>query len=320
LKGFLFCVKLLTNIGQMMERWLMQIEHIRLFHLAASLGSITKAARVSHISQPALSQQIQRLEQELGFKLFERSNRGVDLTPAGQIVEKYAGNIARLYDNLMDDLTNLRQSNGVVRISATPVVGIYGLPCTIFKVKEKFPYHTFSLESAPSVEVEKRVLQGESDIGFINGPPNSGDLVAKWVYSDRLVVVASPRFPTKQKLDMEGLKGYPIIMLSSASSLRRQLENYFASQHHPLDQYRVLFHLDSAESVKSSVLRGHGIAFLPYMSIKKELYQKQLKQIEVSDFDMSYDVYSIYKRQENKSDMLYRICVYFSKIVSETFC
>ncbi|MGI6404744.1 MAG: LysR family transcriptional regulator [Oscillospiraceae bacterium] len=298
----------------------MQIEHIRLFHLAASLGSITKAARVSHISQPALSQQIQRLEQELGFKLFERSNRGVDLTPAGQIVEKYAGNIARLYDNLMDDLTNLRQSNGVVRISATPVVGIYGLPCTIFKVKEKFPYHTFSLESAPSVEVEKRVLQGESDIGFINGPPNSGDLVAKWVYSDRLVVVASPRFPTKQKLDMEGLKGYPIIMLSSASSLRRQLENYFASQHHPLDQYRVLFHLDSAESVKSSVLRGHGIAFLPYMSIKKELYQKQLKQIEVSDFDMSYDVYSIYKRQENKSDMLYRICVYFSKIVSETFC
>ncbi len=298
----------------------MQIEHIRLFHLAASLGSISKAAHASHISQPALSQQIQRLEQELGFKLFERSNRGVDLTSAGQIVEKYAGNIARLYDNLMEDLSNLQQSNGMVRISATPVVGIYGLPCTIYKVKEKFPYHAFSLESAPSMEVEKRVLQGESDIGFINGPPASDDLVAKRVYSDRLVVVASPQFQTKQKLDMEGLKGYPIIMLSSVSSLRKQLEEYFSANHHPLDQYKVLFHLDSAESVKSSVLRGHGIAFLPYMSIKKELYQKQLKQIDVSNFDMSYDVYSIYKRHENKSDMLYRICVYFSKIVSETFC
>ena len=135
----------------------MQIEHIRLFHLAASLGSISKAAHASHISQPALSQQIQRLEQELGFKLFERSNRGVDLTSAGQIVEKYAGNIARLYDNLMEDLSNLQQSNGMVRISATPVVGIYGLPCTIYKVKEKFPFHAFSLESAPSMEVEKRV-------------------------------------------------------------------------------------------------------------------------------------------------------------------
>ncbi|HHY53333.1 MAG TPA: LysR family transcriptional regulator [Clostridiales bacterium] len=298
----------------------MQIEHIRLFYLAASLGSITKAARASHISQPALSQQIQRLEQELGFKLFERSNRGVDLTPAGQIVEKYAGNMVRLYDQLMDDLNNLRQSNGVVRIAATPVVGIYGLPCTIYKVKEKFPYHTFSLDSAPSVEVERRVLQGESDIGFINGPPNSSELVAKRVYSDRLVVVSSPQFPTKPNLDMEGLKNYPLIMLSSASSLRKQLEKYLETHHQSLDQYKVLFHLDSAESVKSSVLRGHGIAFLPYMSIKKELYQKQLKQIDVSDFNMSYDVYSIYKRQENKSDMLYRICVYFSKIVAETFC
>lgn len=299
----------------------MQIEHIRLFHLTAALGSISKAAQASHISQPALSQQIQRLEQELGFTLFERSNRGVHLTAAGEVVEKYAGRFVGLYDNLMEDLGLLKQNSSIVRIAATPVVGIYGLPCTMFRVKEKFPEYLFDLNTIPSREVETRVVQGESDIGFITGAPEAEEgLVAKKVYSDRLVVVGGSQFQNQPEMNMDSLREYPFVLLSSQSSLRVQLEQYLERTGRPLSNYQVLFHLDSAESVKSSVIQGHGIAFLPYMSIKKELYQKQLQQINVTDFNMSYDIYIIYKKQQDKSDMLYRISVYFSQIVSETFC
>lgn len=299
----------------------MQLEHIRLFHLAASLGSISKAAQAAHISQPALSQQIQRLEQELGFTLFERSNRGVLLTPAGQIMEKYADRFVALHDNLTEDLSQLEQNNRIVRVAATPVVGIYGLPCTIYKVKEKFPQHVFNLTTIPSIEVESRVIKGESDIGFINGPPSSPEeFVAKKVISDKLVVAAGSSFKNVKATSMDELRQYPLVMLSAQSSLRKQLERYLEEHNHPIDSYQVLFHLDSAESVKSSVIQGHGLAFLPYMSIKKELYQKQLRLIDIKDFDMSYDIYVIYKKHQDTTDAFYQISVYFSKIVSETFC
>lgn len=298
----------------------MQIEHVQLFHLTASMGSISKAAQASHISQPALSQQIQRLEQELGFKLLERSNRGVVLTQAGQIVEKYAGHFVGLYQNLMEDLSQLEQNSSIVRIAATPVVGVYGLPCTMFSAKETFPGYSFHLSTAPSIEVEHGVIQGESDIGFINGPPTHQDeLVAKKIYAERMVLVAGQDLEVPDQLDMSSLRQYPIVMFSQKSSLYMRLSEHLEACGHSLEQYKILFRLDSAESVKSSVIKGHGLAFLPYMSIKKELYQKQLREIHVDGFDMSYDIYIIYKKQEQQ-DTLYRIAVYFSKIVAETFC
>lgn len=298
----------------------MQIESIRLFYLSASLKSISRAAAASHISQSALSQQIQRLEEEVGLRLFDRSNRGVELTEAGRVMEKYAKHFTQLYEHLTEDLENLKRSTGTARIVASPVVGIYGLPCTIFKVKERFPQYSFHMSTAPSLEVERRVAARESDIGFIIGPPRGDGLYSKEVFSDRVVLVAAPEVPIGEPLDMDSLKKYPIALLAPGSSFRSQLDRYFYEKGRTLEDYNILFSLDSAESVKSSVLRGHGLAFLPYLSVKKELYVKQLRQINIQDFDMHYKVYIIYSKREETEPSMYELSKYFAKIVTETFC
>ena len=82
-----------------------------------------------------------------------------------------------------------------------------------------------------------------------------------------------------------------------------------------------MFQLDSTESVKSTVMAGHGVAFLPYITIKKEVYQKQIKIIPVTDFDLNYDVYSIYHMHEAKENQtLEEIVKYFISIVSKSIC
>ena len=85
----------------------MLLEQISMFSRIAKEQSISKAAQAIHISQPALSQQMQRLEEELGVKVFERSNRGIILTRAGEVMQKYSEQFLETYSNLKEELDRL---------------------------------------------------------------------------------------------------------------------------------------------------------------------------------------------------------------------
>ena len=86
------------------------------------------------------------------------------------------------------------------------------------------------------------------------------------------------------------------------------------------DNYKVLLNLDSTESVKSSVIRGHGLSFVPYISVKKELYNKQLKEIKVTGFEMSYDIYIIYKKNKDMNKSAKEFIAFLKKIGEKSFC
>lgn len=298
----------------------MQIRALQLFLVTTALGSISKAAVASHISQPALTQQLQKLEYEMGVMLFERSNKGVRLTEEGRVVEKYAERFVSLAENLRDDLAGLKSKRPIVRVAASPVVGVYALPCTMYNVKNTFPGYVFNMTVKPSEETEQAVLNGESDIGFLNGPPQNKELVSAKVYTDKVTLVASTDFPVKPRLTLDELGEYPLVMHAAKSSLYKQLENQITRSGRSMEQFQVLFSLDSAESVKSSVLQSHGLAFMPYLAVKKELYLKLLREVKLADFTLLHDVYIIYRQREGPDTVINRISEYFAKIVAETFC
>ena len=106
----------------------MNMEYMKYFHEVASMRSISKVANNSHISQPALSQQIQRLEDVLGHKLLVRSNKGVELTESGQIVEKYAKQLLKIYDNMVEDLSAMNNNHITIRIDSNLTLATYALP------------------------------------------------------------------------------------------------------------------------------------------------------------------------------------------------
>ena len=116
----------------------MQIDYLILFNEIAKEKSISKVANLFHISQPALSQQMQRLEDEIGLKLFSRSNRGTELTEAGAILKKYALQIISSYEDFKEDISNFQNHNRTFRICAANVIANYALPCTLYKVNQKF--------------------------------------------------------------------------------------------------------------------------------------------------------------------------------------
>lgn len=299
----------------------MLIEQIYMFDRIAREKSISKAASASHISQPALSQQMQRLKEELGVKLFERSNRGISLTKAGEVMQKYSEQFLETYSDLKEELDNLQTYNGTFRIAATPVACNYALPCCLYKVNHKYPSYSFSLNSIPSKEVIHRIERGQADLGFIVGNIQSDKLVCSPAFSDKICLVASNGFHIPDKVTIDKLKRIPMVMLNEQFSSYRMLVQYLDQQGYPIEKFKIMFQLDSTESVKSTVMAGHGVAFLPYITIKKEVYQKQIKIIHVTDFDLNYDVYSIYRNHDAKENqVMEEIVKYFISIVSKSIC
>lgn len=299
----------------------MHIEYLKFFHDVSSMGSISKVANTCHISQPALSQQIQKLEDSLGFKLLTRSNKGVEITKAGQVVEKYAKSIIKSYDHMIEDLAALNNSNNTIRIDSSPTIANYALPCTVFLLKEEFPEYKINLTTNQLDDVENNILNGFCDFGIIHGKPLDGCGLSHFrIGTDRIVAVAAKDYPVKDESYLKDLQGYKLIMLLEKYKISQDIKRHFHNANLTLDQYNILFNLDSIESVKSTVIKGYGLSFLPYISVKKELYTKQLKEVRILDSEMSYDISLVYHQDKDMNICIKKCIQHFKKVGEKSFC
>lgn len=298
----------------------MLIEHLILFDKIASEKSISKVAEECHISQPALSQQMRKLEEEVGLRLLDRSNKGIELTENGKAIHKYFQQMIEIYANLSEEIENLKSYSGTIRIFASHVVGQYALPCSIHKMSEKFPSYTFALSTMTSADVVRKIMEEQGSVGFIVSSADHPELVCKHIYSDKVFLLCSEKFYKKDTITLEELKKHPLITLIDSFSSRRILDNALRHAGYDIKDFSILMNLDSTESVKASIIANLGFAFLPYMSIKKEIYQKQLKIVEVVDFNVKYDLHMIYKKKAEHQQAPSDIINYFESIVDGTFC
>ena len=297
----------------------MHIDLFKYFFNVAKVKSISKVASNSHISQSALSQQIQKLEDGLGYKLLLRSNRGVELTEEGKIVKKYAETIIKTYNKMLEDLNN-GSNFSTIRIDSCQTVSTYALPCTLYDLKKKFPNHEFILSSNFSNVVEQNVLNDIIDLGFIYEEPNDLSLAYYKVATDELVLVASEEYNVPEEIEIKDLVKYPLVTHNDKFDIEEKLNSYLSKTDSKNEKLNILFSLGSTESVKTTILKGYGMAFVPYISVKKELYMKQLKQIKVNDFTVKYNIYCIYKKNTCLNKNICEIIKYFKKIGNKSFC
>lgn len=298
----------------------MRIDHLVLFNKIASEKSISKVAEECHLSQPALSQQMRKLEDEMGLMLFERSNKGIELTPNGKVVNQYFEQIIEIYNNLQQELINLKNYTGTIRILASPVIGQYALPCSIHKMNEKFPEYTFALTTMLSAEVVRKVLEGKGNIGFIINLVENPELACNLIHSDKVFLVCSNKYYKKSFISLHDLKTQSLITLVDRFSSRKIVDETLKKAGHDIKDFSIMMELDSTESLKASVIAGLGFAFLPYMAIKKEIYLKELRIVEIPDFQVNYDLYMIYRKKMSSQDTPKEVIKYFLSVVEESFC
>jgi len=268
-----------------------------------------------------LSQHIKNIELRLGVQLFDRTNRGLIPTIEGETFYRYAKNIVDCYQSLLREFEESKRHVTKVTIYANPLFSSYALPCTLFDLQTHFPEINMDMIVLPSLLVEQKILSGEGDIGFINGKPQSAKLWTQSVLVDPIHLVAKYDTKLPEQILPNDLYLFPLIMSSGRSVTRDTIDEGLRRKGVQIEKLNIKHHMDTIESVKLSVLNGYGLSFLPYTSIKKELYLKQLRIIELKDIHIVNEFHLILNKQFiAKNKPLNDVVEYLKNVLSDTLC
>ncbi|PAB60025.1 LysR family transcriptional regulator [Anaeromicrobium sediminis] len=299
----------------------MHIKTLDYFQKIVTTKSISKVATMEHISQSALSQLIQKMEDDFGCKLLIRSNRGVKLTPFGEIVFKYSQNMVRMYENMKSDLNLAKENEDVVRVSANWPLATYALPCVLYDIKQKFKNHTYHLSSNfHNDKIIEDVENNIVDFGFVYGKPESTKVEYIPIGKDKATLLACPDFAIDDTINLEDVFTYEMIDFDMAENIMDHLDEKLRLHNKSVKDFKILFKVDNIEGAKVSIKNGYGIAFLPYSTVKTEVYKKTLKEIEIRDFKVHYDIYLVYKKNNIHTHSVKDTLKYLLNMDQKDFC
>ncbi len=264
---------------------MVNLELYRVFYTVAKCGSLTKAAEELYISQPAVSQAIKQLENQLGGQLFNRTHKGMELSETGgkqifSTVEK----ALKLFDEAESKYSELKDTaTGIVRICASDTVSTHFLLPYIKEYHEKHPNVNLMLQNCTSSETIEMLKNGKGDIGFVNLPIDDSDIhLSNIVMQLHDTFVCSDKFGdlAGQTVELKRLQDYPLLMLELSTATRQAIVGFAHSQGihlHPEIE------LASLELMTSLAKNGIGIACIPKEFVKHELEdEKSLFEIKTN--------------------------------------
>lgn len=263
---------------------MLNLYKLEIFAIVVQMGSFSAAAERLLMTQPAVSQHIQDLEASLGAKLFQRSRRGVTLTPAGETLHRYTQEILRLLaeaENAVTDVQHL--ANGRVRVAATPGVGVYLLPDWVHSFRQHYPNLSVTVETNITPQIIGGLRSGKMDVGFIEGELDDVDLehigvLALEVNEQFVIVGAKHPWWQRESVQLEDLAGQSMVMRQRNSQTRIWLDTELQAA---AVSVRVAAEFDNVESIKRAVAKGKDIAILPDYAVRSELEMHILRAVPI---------------------------------------
>jgi DNA-binding transcriptional LysR family regulator len=240
----------------------------------AAERNFSRAAEKLHIAQPSLSQQLSKLEKELGVLLFKRSTNSVELTYAGSVFVDKAQQIVDMTDQLrreMEDIADMRKGRLVV--GSLPMTGAHVLPHVLPVFREAYPDIEIVLIEETTKHLEQLTASGGTDVSLLSLPLVEPSLAYVPVLEEEICLavppdhhLAQPEYKQKS-IPISTLQGEPFILLKKGQGFRAIAHDL--CQTAGFDP-RVVFESGNIETVQSLVAAGMGIAFLPKMMIRSD--------------------------------------------------
>ncbi len=201
----------------------LNLRDIRAFIAVAQAGNFTRAATRLHLSQPALTVQIRRLEATVGVRLFDRNSRNVALTPTGRELLPVLQKSLHDMEHVLIDARALGDgSSGIVRIACLPTFAASLLPDLMLDLRKEVPRVGFYIRDGVASMVNTLVRNEEVDIGLTGGDVTEAAFEVLYAAVDRLVVVCpkTHRLARKRKIELNDLVCEPLVLTAQGTSVR----------------------------------------------------------------------------------------------------
>lgn len=289
---------------------------LRVFCTVAETKSFSKASEIIRLTQPAVSLQIQALEEIYGTKLFNRSGCIITLTPAGEVLYKYAKELITLYTAAEKELGAFTgQVKGVVTIGASSTIGNYVLPAVIAEFRKKYPKVAVHLVTANTKTIVDYLNAGGIDIALVEGEVKKQKLIVEKLIPDEMVLIMHPLHPWARKSNVSifDVAKEPFIFREEGSGTRQMIEKYLIKHGISPQSIKIVFIMGSTESIKSAVEEGLGVSIVSKWAAKKEIRYGTLKTASLKEDRFMRDFSLLYRKAKDTSFTLDKFLTFLKK-------
>jgi LysR family hydrogen peroxide-inducible transcriptional activator len=246
----------------------MNIRAMQYFVKLAELKHFSKAATACFVSQPTLSTQIRKLEDELGVSLIERAPRKVMLTPIGEDIAHRARHILRDIEHLKDAARRSKDpQTGSIKLGIFPTLAPYLLPHVIPVIRQRYPELKLQLAEEKTDVILNMLEQGQLDAGLLALPVDAQGMEIEVLFAEPFVVAMPSSHPLidKQSIGIKDLEGEELLLLEEGHCLRQHALAVceLAGAHERVD-----FHATSMETLRHMVAANAGLTLMPVLSVK----------------------------------------------------
>jgi len=277
---------------------------LKVFCIVAETKSFSRASEIIRLTQPAVSLQIQALEEMYGTKLFNRSGCVITLTKAGEMLYRYAKEISSLYaaaEKEIGGVTGLVK--GIISVGASSTIGNYILPSVIADFRRKFPKVGIHLQVGNTKNVIDFLNAGSVDIGLVEGDVNKQKLILEKLIPDEMVFIMSPyhHLAKKTSISIMELSKEPLIFREEGSGTRQAIEKYLAKHGISQQHLKISLIMGSTDAIKGAVEEGLGTSIMSRWAARKEVKYGSLKTSVFKEDKFVRDFSLVYKKSKEQS-------------------
>ena len=273
----------------------MDLQQLETFLAVVEERSFSRAAQRLLRTQPAVSQVIRKLEDELGESLFERASRDASLTAAGEVLRAYAERMVGLREEAASAVRELKTlERGQLNLAANEYTTLYLLPL-LDRFRRISPHISLAVQRALASRIPDELLARRAELGVLSFRPDPEQFRSVIVYSDAVALLVHAGHPLagRRRVHLRELGAQNFVAHNVASPLRRQIIATFAQYKTPLN---IGVELPSLEAVKRFVAMGNGVAFMPEIAAAREIERGELVKVPIAEVKLERQLRLVYRR------------------------
>lgn len=275
----------------------LNFHQLHIFYTVADKGSFSMAAQALHMTQPAVTMQVQSLEDYFGTKLFQRSTKKIELTEAGRTLLPFAKRSIELIkdtDIAMSKFTHMLE--GRLQLGASLTIGEYILPRLLGPFSKEYPSISVSLKVMNTTQILEEIFNHQLTFGLVEAPIHHPDVKTEIVLNDelKLIVPANHPLADREAITFDDMLPYPFILREQGSGTRQVMEEELQRAGFGADRLKIIMELGSTGAIKSAVEAGLGLTVMSPTAVRHETALGIFKVKSLEGLTFTRHFYSIY--------------------------
>lgn len=260
-------------------------------------SNYTRAAENLNITQPAVTQHIQYLQNYYGVKLFVYHNKQLTLTKEGELLRNAALTMRHDEEKLKRDMQDLKAGRRSIRFGATLTIGEYLLPERVADYMKRNPATDVHMVVEDTKSLLRRLNDGELDFAVVEGYFRKSEYdYILWSHEPYICVRGAGFSLPEGPLHLRDLFGRELILRNDGSGTRDVLVKALEGMNHHLCDFRHIIEISDLFVIKELVKRGCGITFLYRKAVERELADGSILQVELADFQVSHEFTFLWRK------------------------